>query len=226
MSNDVDSIPDIGDVPVVRSIVGPTDPAPDVTLPEGAATAPATSPAKRRTPLAVSIVVGLLVVAGSWWATSALLGLQTGGAAQADGYTYSSSEVGYEVTFPGVPDVTSAPLPNAHVDLEETTVTWSNESAVYSVATIEWPADVVAGVDRILEDLLYGLRTSIPGEELREKTEGSLDGEPALSGMIASDDEDIWFTVAMHGNTQVILTLAVPTGEPAPTFAETFRFID
>ena len=44
--------------------------------------------------------------------------------------------------------------------------------------------------------------------------------------MIASDDEDIWFTVAMHGNTQVILTLAVPTGEPAPAFAETFRFLD
>jgi len=223
MSNEVDVVSGIGDVPDVRSIAGPTGPAPDSTPREGATTPSATSLVKRRTLLVViSIGVGLLVVAGSWWAASSLIDLPTGGTSQADGYTYSSSEVGYEVTFPGVPDVTSAPTPNA----EEITVTWSSQSAVYSVATTEWPAEVVAGIDRPLEDLLYGLRASIPGEELREKSTGSLDGDPALTGMIAGDDRDIWFTVAMHGGTQVIMTVAVPTGEPAPAFAETFRFLD
>lgn len=210
-----------------------SDSAPSTPAAELASRAPdaaSASPVKHRARLALSVVLGLLAFAGAWWGTQALLGLlnpvAAGESTQGAAITFSSSDGVFEIEFPGEPDVTSSPISEDFPDLQETTATWSKESTVYSVATVELPADVVAGVDRPLEDLLYGLRSSIPGEELREKTEGSLDGEPALSGMIAGDDRDIWFTVAMHGDTQVILTVAVPTGEHAPAFAETFRFLD
>jgi hypothetical protein len=228
VSNEVDAVPDNGEASVRRAIDGPDHAAPAAAPPDGTATTSAVPPAKRRLRMVVLIVVGLLVVVGSWWATSALLGLlNPAGTSEEGGYTYSSSEAGYEITFPGAPALTTSAIPFGDLDIEQTTATWSNGSTVYGVTTAELPADLVAsGGNGILEDLLYGLRASTPGEELREKTERSLDGERALSGMIAGDGSDTWYTVAMHGNTEVILTLVVPTGESAPAFAETFRFID
>jgi hypothetical protein len=230
VSSEVDVVPDGSEATVGGRTHDSAPSTPAEGLPAGASDTASASPVKRRARLALFIVLGLLAFAGAWWGTQALLGLLNPVAAgehgQEGGYTYNSSDGVFEIAFPGEPEVTNSPISDDFPDLQETTVTWSSESAVYSVATTEWPADVVADIDRPLEDLLYGLRASIPGEELREKTTGSLDGVPALTGMIAGEDRDIWFTAAMHGSTQVILTVAVPTGEPAPAFVETFRFLD
>lgn len=227
MNNEGGVVPDSSEAIADRVL----DSANDSMSPQAEATIPAELAKKRRPPLAVLIVVGLLIAVGSWWATSALLGTfesaDLGEPAQVGGHVYTSAAGGYEITFPGEPEVTSAVIPIGDLEVEQITAAWSNDSGAHVAATAEFPADIVAAAGAtILDASLEGMVANLPNSELRERTESTLDGEPALTGMIAKDGNDIWFTVAMHGNTQVILNVFVPTGEPAPTFAETFRFID
>jgi hypothetical protein len=231
VSNEVDVVPDSGEASVARSTDDSINFEPVQDPQAGAPDAVATPPAKRRARLVVLIVVGVLAFAGAWWASNAVLGLlnpsATGEPAREGGYTFTSSTAGYEVGFPGEPEVTSSPIMVGTLDIEQTTATWADEAAAYSVTTAELPADIVAAAgDAILTSSVDGMVANIPGAELIEQTDGSLDGERAVTGMVAADASDIWYTVAMHGNTQVIITLIVPTGESAPEFAQTFRFLD
>ncbi|MGW4930395.1 hypothetical protein ACWEOH_14690 [Agromyces sp. NPDC004153] len=189
----------------------------------------ATRPARRRARLVWLAIVGIIAFVAAWWGSQALLGLLSpgaGGSGQAGGVRHTS-EAGYEVVFPGEPEESRSTKSYPGFESQVTVATWSDDSATYTVRTREFPAELVEGAgDRILEDLVYELRESTPGEHLREKHETSLDGEPALSGTISSGDRDIHFTVAMHGTADVLLTQSVPAGDPASPFAETLRFVD
>lgn len=182
--------------------------------------------AKRKRTLMKLVVFGIPVVALSWWGTSALLGMLNPATAT-EPHVYSSPEQGYTVTFPGEPESSVASYPVGEQTVEETTVAWAGTDSSYAVVTSVLPEELVpADEGAYLEAVLDTLRSSIPEQELREKNSSVLDGESALTGLISSADYDLWYTLAMHNSTHVMLTVAVPPGEASPAFADSFSFLD
>ncbi|MFF2370253.1 hypothetical protein [Agromyces sp. NPDC058110] len=221
-----------------------TEPTPPVSLEGHVAANPANRAASsanltRHTEKVFTVAVALALTGLTWWGTSAPMLFRapatstTGGPAESGAYVYTASDLDFEITFPGRPDVLRTEIPLGDGEIAKYTVSWSDPSGIYALAYASHPTDDVidSGAEigpsarTVLEDSVDDM-VAAAGGVLQESVESTLGGEPSRTGIIVVEGGEIRFTVTIRDGNPIVLTSGGRSAQSLEPFAETLHFID
>ena len=228
--------------------VQPAAPGAPVTYAAPVAGAPAAA-APNRTKLIVTIVIIGVVILGLAIAAAAVAFNLVAGAARPGGetppaagsgggseeepeaaetVTYTSSTFGYTVEFLGEPEEQSATQSVAGQEIEQIQAAYASGDTYMSAATNTFPEGLLeqaGSTDVILENSVNGMVAAIPGAEVIESHDSTLDGEQSVAGSVdVGNGQVMSFVISIHDGVQYLL-LSSGLDEAAHTsFVESFAF--
>lgn len=223
--------------------VGPTaTPQPEAATPAPPAYTPPVAPKSNRklviTLVIVGVVVVLLALAAAFTVFSLLNNVtkdvisnpdSSGGTSETtETVTYTSSEFGYTAEFLGEPQEQEASQTVAGQEIKQIQAAWASGDKYMSTATNTFPEGLLeqAGeLDVVLENSVNGMVAAIPGAELIDSRDATLDGEQSVEGSVdVGNGQTMLFVISIHDGVQyLLLSSGISDGQHAD-FVDSFTF--
>ena len=142
--------------------------------------------------------------------------------------TYTSSEFGYTAEFLGEPQEQEASQTVAGQEIKQIQAAWASGDKYMSTATNTFPEGILeqAGeIDVVLENSVNGMVAAIPGAELIDSSDGTLDGEKSVQGSVdVGNGQTMLFVISIHDGVQyLLLSSGIDEGQHAD-FVDSFTF--
>lgn len=220
----------------------PATPQPTAATPAPPAYTPPVAPKGNRklviTLVVVGVVVVLLALAAAFTVFTLLNNVTKDVISNPDGsggtsettetVTYTSSEFGYTAEFLGEPKEQKASQTVEGQEIKQIQAAWASGDKYMSTATNTFPEGLLeqAGeLDVVLENSVNGMVAAIPGGELIDSRDSTLDGEQSVEGSVdVGNGQTMLFVISIHDGVQyLLLSSGISEGQHGD-FVDSFTF--
>jgi hypothetical protein len=196
---------------------------------------PARSPRRR---IIVAIIAALVAAAGAYLGLQLLTNVLTTPASSVQSpaptdasdppfsgvYTSEAGAYSVEITYePQVIEGSSAAYGPEYAKVQ---ASWAVGTREYFIQVVEFPEDLQATTETILNDSVSGLVASTPGATLIEDTRIDFNGETAAVGVVEVPSGPARFVIVLHNYRQYLMIVSSEDGSSDEDFIDSFKFLD
>lgn len=196
---------------------------------------PARAPRRR---IIVAIIAGLAAAAGAYLGLQLLTNLPTASVSSVQSPAptetsdppfagvYISEAGGYSVEISYEPQVIEGSSAAYGPEYAKVQASWAVGTREYFIQVVEFPEDLEATTETILNDSVSGLVASTPGATLIEDDRVDFNGETAAVGVVEVPSGPARFVIVLHNYRQYLMIVSSEDDSSDEDFIDSFKFLD